>query len=335
MTIKRVAAVLTVVAMLSAVAAWSAFSHWLTVPVHDNDSALVFTVSQGATMQDVAADLSARGYAYPRVLSLYARQQELAGQLKVGEFEIPAGATPAEFLAVLVEGKTVSYPLTIIEGWTFEQMRDAVSSHPALVQTVSTTAEIMAAIGQAEVHPEGRFYPDTYRVTRGQTDVAVYQQAFDAMSEQLASAWAQRQKGLPFMSAYEALIMASIIEKETGADEEREQISGVFARRLHKGMRLQTDPTVIYGVGAAYRGDITRKHLTTDTPYNTYTRGGLPPTPIALPGRASLNAAVTPDDGDTLYFVASGLGDGRHYFSKTLKEHNEAVQRYLARTRGR
>ncbi len=320
--------------VVAGVIAFAGYLRWLKTPVYEGQEALVLEVARGASMRSVAAQLGERAnYPYPGILSLYAQREGLASKIKAGEYEIPPGLTPAEFLAVLISGKVVSYPLTVIEGWTFAQMRDAVSAHTALKHTVSTTAEIMSAIGQADLHPEGRFYPDTYRVTRGQTDVEVYRQAFGTMTRLLDEAWAQRDKGLPFKTPYEALILASIIERETGAEDERQQISGVFNRRLHKGMRLQTDPTVIYGVGDVYRGDITRKHLTTDTPYNTYTRGGLPPTPIALPGKASLLAAVSPDDSSALYFVATGEGDGRHYFSASLEEHNKAVRRYLARLR--
>jgi len=325
---------LIVILVLAGAASYVGYSTWYEIPVHQNNEPLVFEVARGASMRSVAHQLNEQtGYAYPRVLSMFAQRMGLASKIKAGEFKIPVRATPAQFLDVLISGKVVSYPLTIIEGWSFDQMREAVSAHHAITHTVSTTAEIMQSIGHAGLHPEGRFYPDTYRVTKGQTDVEVYQQAFAIMAKLVDEAWAQREKGLPLKNAYEALVLASIIEKETGADDERQMISGVFARRLHKRMRLQTDPTVIYGVGDAYRGDITRKHLATDTPYNTYTRGGLPPTPIALPGKASLLAAVMPDDADALYFVATGAGDGRHYFSSTLKEHNNAVQRYLARTR--
>lgn len=333
---KKLLLVLLFLALVLCAGGIAAYQQWLETPVFDGSEALIFDVPKGASMRDVAARLSEQtGYAYPRALGLFARHKGVASKLKAGEFEIAPGATPVQFLDVLVSGKVVSYPLTVIEGWTFAQMREAVNAHPVITHTVTTDDEVMAALGRPDLHPEGRFYPDTYFVTRGQTDVDVYRQAFDTMNELLSEAWAQRDNNLPLSTPDEALILASIIEKETGADDERQAISGVFVRRLNKGMRLQTDPTVIYGVGDAYRGDITRKHLTTDTPYNTYTRAGLTPTPIALPGKASLLAAVTPDEGDALYFVATGNGDGRHYFSSTLKEHNQAVQRYLARTRER
>ncbi|MFK8029689.1 MAG: endolytic transglycosylase MltG [Gammaproteobacteria bacterium] len=333
---RKLFAIIVLLVIVAAIAGSSMYSAWLETPVYSGSDPLVFEVARGDSMRRVAAQLGEQtGYSHPELLSFYAQRKGLASQVKAGEFEIPSGVTPDEFLEVLISGKVVSYPLTLIEGWTFAQMRDAVGKHPAIEHTVTTAAEIMSAIGQPDVHPEGRFYPDTYLVTKGQRDVEVYRKAFNIMTDLMDEAWSQRDQDLPLKSAYEALILASIIEKETGAEDERPEISGVFNRRLRKGMRLQTDPTVIYGVGDAYRGDITRKHLTTDTPYNTYTRSGLPPTPIALPGRASLFAAVAPKAGKTLYFVATGSGDGRHFFSATLKEHNEAVQRYLARTRGR
>ncbi len=328
--------VILAIVLLAALAAsaWAGYSYWLKSPVYDGQEALIFEVARGASMTRVASQLSEQtGYPYARFLSFHAQQKGLANRLKAGEYEILPGLTPDEFLAVLTSGKVVNYPLTVIEGWTFEQMREAVAAHPVLEHTVSTAEEIMEAIGHPGLHPEGRFYPDTYLVTRGQTDVEVYRRAFETMTRLLDETWAQRDSGLPFNTPYEALIMASIIERETGSEDERRQISGVFSRRLHIGMRLQTDPTVIYGVGDAYQGDITRKHLTTDTPYNTYTRGGLPPTPIALPGKASLVAAVSPDSGTALYFVATGDGNGGHYFSDTLAEHNKALQRYLKRLR--
>lgn len=193
----------------------------------------------------------------------------------------------------------------------------------------------MARLGEAGTHPEGQFFPDTYRFPRGIADTEIYRQAHALMRARLAQAWAQRAEDVPLKNPYEALILASIIEKETALASERKAISGVFSRRLRRGMRLQTDPSVIYGLGADFDGNITRRDLVTDTPYNTYTRAGLPPTPIALPGAGALVAAVQPEAGDTLYFVATGLEDGSHYFSKTLEEHNIAVQRYLKTLRAR
>ncbi|MGE3667176.1 MAG: endolytic transglycosylase MltG, partial [Steroidobacteraceae bacterium] len=199
----------------------------------------------------------------------------------------------------------------------------------------ATAGAVMRAIGHAGEHPEGRFFPDTYRFADGTTDRELYRLAFDTMTRELAAAWQARHMELPLANADEALVLASIVEKETALASERPLIAGVFVTRLRKGMRLQTDPTVIYGLGSRYDGDIRRRDLLADTPYNTYTRAGLPPTPIALPGREALLAAVQPDESGALYFVATGKGDGSHVFSKTLAEHNAAVARYLARLRAR
>lgn len=211
-------------------------------------------------------------------------------------------------------------------------------AHPAVRLTPSGAAsgELMKGLGLAGRHPEGQFFPDTYHFPRNTPDVEVFREAYTLMQRKLDAAWAQRHPDLPLAGPYAALVLASIIEKETALDSERRQISGVFTRRLKRGMRLQTDPTVIYGLGDAFDGNLRRRDLERDTPYNTYTRAGLPPTPIALPGEASLLAAVQPDDGDALYFVATGKGDGSHYFSATLAEHNRAVRRYLeTRRQGR
>ncbi|NNF15397.1 MAG: endolytic transglycosylase MltG [Gammaproteobacteria bacterium] len=331
------AKLLLVMVMLAAVLCLGAYmllQRWLEQPVHQESAAIRFEVAKGASMSEVAYQLAQQsGYGTPQLLTLFARYRGAATRIRAGEYDIPPQATPAEFLEVLVAGKVVSYPLTIIEGWTFQQMFSAIEQHAALTKTITAAGDVMARLGRPDEHPEGRFYPDTYLVTKGQSDVELLEQAYQRMSSELATAWAARQEELPLKSPYEALILASIIEKETSVDDEREQIAGVFIRRLQKGMRLQTDPTVIYGIGASYDGNITRAHLRQDTPYNTYTRGGLTPTPIALPGRRSLQAAVNPAAGSSLYFVATGTGDGRHYFSQSLAEHNRAVSRYLANQR--
>ena len=222
-----------------------------------------------------------------------------------------------------------------IEGWTFHEALIAIREHPAVSVTGEPDpgARIVRELGLEGDNAEGWLLPETYAFPRGTTDVELVRMAAEAMREQLREAWERRGDGLPIEDPYEALILASIIEKETGLASERPRIAGVFARRLERGMRLQTDPTVIYGLGSAFDGNLRRADLERDTPYNTYTRSGLPPTPIALPGRASLDAAVRPAAGDALYFVATGEPDGSHYFSRTLEEHNQAVRRYLARRR--
>ncbi len=251
--------------------------------------------------------------------------------IRAGEYHLPAGLLPAQWLKKLSSGDVIVHHFTIIEGWTFRQLREAIAAEPLLEPRLAGVAdtEIMSLLGHTEQNPEGRFLPETYQFIRGDTDLNLLIRAWDAMDEALEHAWQNRQQSLPLASAYELLTLASIIEKETGLAGERSRIAGVFIRRLAKGMRLQTDPTVIYGLGEAFDGNLRHRDLAHDTPYNTYTRHGLPPGPIALAGRAALLAAANPADGEELYFVA--VGDGSHYFSKTLEEHNRAVARYQKR----
>jgi len=262
-------------------------------------------------------------------LGLLARYDGRAGALKAGEYRLEPMLTPRSLLALWVSGKTVLHELQLIEGWRFAEALARVRASAVLSHTLAAEADeaaVMAALGRPGQHPEGRLFPDTYRFTRGMSDVAFLRNALAAQDRVLAEEWAGRDANLPYDGPEQALVMASIIEKETGVAAERPEIAGVFVRRLQVGMRLQTDPTVIYGIGPAYDGNIRSKDLVTDTPYNTYTRDGLPPTPICLPGREAIRAALHPAAGDALYFVARG--DGRHQFSATLAEHNEAVRRY-------
>jgi len=264
-------------------------------------------------------------------LRLLARWNGQAAKLKAGEYWLAPGTTPPQFLDQLVAGRVKVYSLTIVEGWTFRQMLRAIHVHDAIRQTLAGLGgdEIMDRLQRPGEHPEGHFLPETYRFPRGTTDLEVLRWAYAGMDKVLAKAWSGRAEGLPLGSPYQALILASLVEKETALPAERPVIAGVFLRRLAIGMKLQTDPTVIYGLGEAFDGDIRRADLIRDTPYNTYTRDGLPPTPICLPGRASIQAAVNPAAGDSLYFVARG--DGSHQFSRTLSEHNAAVRRYQLR----
>ncbi len=296
---------------------------------------LNYTIKPGANIRSVGRDLQKMGVLVEGPMELYffrwlARESKTANRIKAGELHIPSGVTPRQLLQVLVEGKEIQYSITFLEGWNFKEMRRAVEADVVLKQTLlgKTQEELMTAIGHPGEHPEGRFLPDTYHFPRGDSDVDVYKRAYVALETVLQKEWDKRQKGLPLKTPYEALILASIIEKETGAAEERPQIAGVFVRRLNKKMLLQTDPTVIYGMGEAYKGNIRRKDLRKDTPYNTYTRKGLTPTPIAMPGRDAIHAAVNPTDGKSIYFVAKADGSGTHYFSATLKEHNRAVRKY-------
>ena len=256
---------------------------------------------------------------------LLARQMDAAGRLKVGEYALEPRLTPRDLLQRMRDGRVLQYRVTLVEGWNFRQLRAALAAAQPLEHEAGDLddAQLMAALGHPGQHPEGRFLPETYLYQRGDSDLDVLRRAHAAMEQALAQAWAARAPDVPLKSADEALVLASIVEKETGQARERPQIAGVFARRLRKGMLLQTDPTVIYGMGSSYAGNIRRRDLTTDTPYNTYTRTGLPPTPIAMPGRAALQAAVAPAPGDALYFVSRN--DGSHVFSATYAEHNAAV----------
>jgi UPF0755 protein len=259
---------------------------------------------------------------------------DAATRLQAGEYGLSLGMTPRDLLQELVTGSVIQHELTLIEGHSFREMLQRVHASPVLEHTLVDAAdeEIMAALGQPEQDPEGRFLPDTYHVTRGTTDLEFLRRAYQAMADQLQTEWEAREEGLPLKTADEALILASIVEKETGVPEERAQIAGVFIRRLHKNMRLQTDPTVIYGMGKTYDGNIRKRDLLKDTPYNTYTREGLPPTPIAMPGVEAIHAVMHPAPGKSLYFVA--MGEGRHYFSATLKQHNLAVDKFQKKKQG-
>lgn len=286
-------------------------------------------VTPGASLREVAAELHRQGV-LPQALDLVwlARLRGDAQALRAGEYLVPPGTSVAGLLDLLKSGKVVLHSLTLVDGWTFRQVLQAVDGSPALKHTLAgkTDAAVMVALGHPGESPEGRFYPDTYQFPKGTSDLAFLQRAYRDMAAQLQSAWQTRAAGLPYQTPYDALILASIVEKETAQPQERGEIAGVFVRRLQKGMRLQSDPTVIYGLGDTYTGKITYKDLRTDTPYNTYTRNGLPPTPICLPSLASLEAALHPTPGDALYFVARG--DGTHQFSATLAEQNAAVQKF-------
>jgi UPF0755 protein len=294
-------------------------------------------VARGDAFPTVLRKLRAQGVTQGSDLQwrLLARETDTASQLKVGEYALEPTLTPRELLKRMREGRTLQYRFTLVEGWNIRQLRAALRTATPLQQKTAdlSDAELMAALGHDGQHPEGRFLPETYVYTRSESDLDVLKRAYAAMEKAVDAAWTARAVDIPLQSAEEALILASIIEKETGIAEERPAIAGVFARRLRLGMPLQTDPTVIYGIGSSYDGNIRRRDLTTDTPYNTYTRRGLTPTPIAMPGADALKAAVNPADGNTLFFVAVGDGSGRHIFSATLAEHNAAVARYLVTRR--
>lgn len=309
---------------------WQTYQQFLHTPLALPEQGQVLLVEPGSNLRQVANGLhEANVLEEPQLLYLHARWYEQADKIRAGEYWLPEGITPPQLIELLVSGKSIAYSLTLLEGWTFKQVLATVAANKVLQHelTGKSAEQVMQSIGYPGVHPEGRFFPETYHFTRGTTDVQFLQRAYRTMEQQLAEAWEGRNVETSRVeSPYEALILASIIEKETGVAEERREISGVFSRRLKKGMKLQTDPTVIYGMGDRYQGNIRRSDLREDTPYNTYVHKGLPPTPICMPGRAALDAAVDPLEGSSLYFVATG--DGRHVFSATLKAHNAAVQRY-------
>jgi len=323
--------------LLSVVFAGLLYAGWLYVdmqktldePLTLKESPMLFTVNAGDSMKVISRRLNkTEAYEHPEFLRMTARIRKLDSQIKVGEYQITEGMTANDFLKVVTEGKVVQHSVILVEGLTFRQYLKSLAAKDDLKQELAgmTDAEIMAKLGKDGEHPEGRFFPDNYFYTSGSSDLDILKRAYDAMEKMTAKLWEEREKDLPYKSSYEALTMASIIEKETGRADERPTIAGVFVRRLQKDMKLQTDPTVIYGIGPEFDGNITRKHLRTDTPYNTYTRKGLPPSPIAMFGEASLKAALHPADGDVLFFV--GKGDGSHHFSTTYKEHNKAVTKY-------
>jgi peptidoglycan lytic transglycosylase G len=341
LTRRVIAALLVTVLLLAAAAAGGYYRlrNAYFAPGPSKDVVRV-QVQQGASVRTVLLDLAKQGaLQQPRAVELYLRiashLHNHQPRIQAGMYEIPAGASPAQIMDSLDQGRVVLEQLTIIEGSRFADLRHALDNHAAVTHTLrgKSDAELMAALGHAGELPEGRFFPDTYRFAGRTTDVEILGLAYNAMQKILNDAWQGRSADLPLHTPYEALTLASIVEKETGLPAERPKIAGVFVTRLRKGMRLQTDPTVIYGLGASYDGDIRTRDLTTDTPYNTYTRAGLPPTPIALPGRESILAAVHPEEGGEVYFVATGTGDGGHHFSKTLEEHAAAVRSYLEHLR--
>ncbi|MGI9317364.1 MAG: endolytic transglycosylase MltG [bacterium] len=320
---------LLVIAVFIVIAGYSYYSRAVTRQLSFPKD--TFLIESGDTLNRIANRLVGEGILpEPWSLRLLAKRKGIGGSILAGEYQFPEKMNLQEFLDRVVNGKgQVDVRVTIVEGWTFQQMREALRQAPKLSQLTAEWSDqkIMGALGYPELHPEGQFYPDTFYYRANDTDLELLKKSFGLMQTKLDHAWQQRAPDLPLEDPYEVLILASIIEKETQVREEQPTIAGVFMNRLKKGMRLQTDPTVIYGVGDAYDGDITREHLKTDTPYNTYTRAGLTPTPISLPGEDSLMAAVKPSKTEAFYFVAKG--GGRHKFSKTLAEHNAAVRKYI------
>ncbi len=296
---------------------------------------LRFKVNPGASFARVAAELAGQGViGHPRAWVLYARWSRLAPAVKAGEYEIQPGITPRELLAKMVSGQVLLHSFTIIDGWRVEDMLAALRHNPDITTTLAETApNLMDKLGSPGVEPEGQFLPETYRFIGGTTDLELLRQAHVALEQELNAAWAAREATLPLQSSRELLIMASIVQKESGLPQEIGKIAGLYLHRLRLGMRLQADPTVIYGMGERYDGDIRTVDLRTDGPYNTYTRAGLPPTPIALAGAAAIRATAHPEKTEAIYFVASPKDDGSHVFSATLEQHNAAVASYVAHQR--
>jgi UPF0755 protein len=320
-----------VIAALSAIligGLWADYKRNMDSPMK-NREIVYFEIAKGQSLKSIADGLQASGLLdKPFWFRLMAWAGDAAKRVKFGEYEIPVQTTPRQLLTLFASGKVRHYSLTFVEGWTFRQVAEAMNRQPRLTHQIEgkSPAEIMGLIGAPGEEAEGRFYPDTYFFSKGTADLDLLKRAYQKMQSVLAEEWQAKAQGLPLRNPYEALIMASIVEKETGLAGERNKIAGVFNRRLGKGMLLQTDPTVIYGMGDAYAGNIRKEDLLRDTPYNTYLHTGLPPTPISMPGLDAIRSTLHPDVGGGLYFVARG--DGAHVFSNTLTEHNKAVAQF-------
>jgi UPF0755 protein len=328
---RRTLAWVVLLALLALVAAgWLSFARFGRTPLAVGAQRQTLDVERGSNLRGIVAQLHARGLTQAPALywRALAERMRVAGRLHAGEYALDPGITPVQLLSAMAQGKVLQRDFTIVDGWTFQQLREALAQVVTLRHDGAALdgATLMQRIGAAGEAPEGRFLPETYAYVKGDSDLDILKRAHEAMARTLARLWPQRANGLPLASPYDALILASIIEKETGRAEERTQIAGVFVRRLQNHMLLQTDPSVIYGMGASYAGNIHKSDLTTDTPYNTYLRPGLPPTPIALPGEPAIEAALHPAPGDALYFVARG--DGTHVFASTLAEQNRNVACY-------
>jgi len=325
----RFARVLLLVALAATVAAVSLATGWLNRPLVLAGETAEYSVEPGRTSREIADGWVRAGVqTSPFLLYQWFRWSGRARQIRAGSYEIGAGTTPIRLLEKMVRGDETLATLRFTEGWTFRQIRAELARAEGLKPTIAamSDADVMTAIGAPGVSPEGRFHPDTYAYSKGSTDIALLKRAYRAMAKRLADAWQERDPTTPLQSPEEALTLASIVEKETGVAADRGRVAGVLVNRLRLGMPLQTDPTVIYGLGAAFDGNLRKRDLLTDGPYNSYTRAGLPPTPIAVPGRASLLAAVHPEQTKALYFVSRG--DGSSEFSETLADHNRAVNRY-------
>jgi len=310
---------------------------WMTAPV-DTQSAMTFEVKRGESVVQIATKLHDAGWLrHPRSWSLWARWSGVSGKLRAGEYQLTTDLSPQAILQLFSSGKVILRHFTIIEGSTFQNVLSLLAQREDIQHTLVNVpdAELIQLLNIPSRYLEGHFFPDTYHFAKNTKDVEILRMASQRMQRELERVWRSCEDQCPVQSSDELLILASIVEKETGKSSERPLIAGVFLERLSRGIRLQSDPTVIYGIGEQYDGNIRKKDLLRDSPYNTYTRKGLPPTPIALPGAASLTAVAHPQRTGAIYFVASGNADGSHVFSKTLQEHNAAVRRYLKNTRAR
>ena len=320
------------VAGVTVASLWHQYRQFLQTPLAIEDRGLIIAVEQGTNIRLVLAKLEKQGVTHLdwrwRLLNRL-RQ----GTIKTGEYELRPGLSPEGLLDLLTSGKVVSYRFTIVEGWTVKQLLGALGRNPVLESSIQNVKALVDVAGLPAGNPEGWFLPETYVFVRGDSDLQILRRAYQDMLESLEQVWAGRDTGLPYETPHELLIMASIVEKETSMDSERAEIAGVFVRRLQQHWRLETDPTVIYGMGDAYQGNIRRRDLKTDTPYNTYTRHGLPPGPIALAGLASLQAAAHPAAGDAMFFVADGQGG--HTFSSSLEAHNRAVKTLIRQSKSK
>lgn len=306
------------------------YHSYSTSSINDGTENIIYNVKPGSGIKRLAQDLSSKGMiSSPRLFELFVRLGGEADSIQAGVYAIKPGMTAQQFMLALATGDVLSYAFTVIEGWSLKQLLAELANAREMKKTLESPAQLVKLLGISHASAEGLFMPDTYFYQPGSSDLDFLRKAHKAMQSYLETKWPGRDKGLPYTSPYQALVMASIVEKETGVADERPQIANVFLRRLAIGMRLQTDPTVIYGLGDRYDGNLRKIDLLTDTPYNTYTRGGLPPTPIAMAGRGAIDAALHPAGAAALYFVATGKGDGRHVFTNTLEEHNKAVRSYL------
>jgi UPF0755 protein len=329
-TLSLLAALLLLLGV-AALALWRGLDWELDQPAAAT-AAVRLQVAPGSSLRGVLLSLQQQGaLRHARLVELYLRLHGPTPRLQSGNYDVPPHSTAREVLDQLVSGRVVLEALTVVEGWTFDQLRAALDANPAVAHQWRelSSQQLMAALGHPDQPAEGRFFPDTYRFAAGTSDRRILERAYERMQSELTLAWNNRAPELPLASADQALVLASIVEKETGREDERPQVAAVFVNRLRQGMRLQSDPTVIYGLGDSYDGHIHTRDLESDTPYNTYTRAGLPPTPIALPGAAALQATLHPAASEALYFVATGDGDGRHHFSATLAEHDVALRAYL------